>query len=362
MGPARQNGNRVDHDGGVQGVACRVGPLSFQDNVAVNELKGTPFTAVSVLIQMPYERPATPESGKPDPSARATALASPSTGPSMVLPDLGSIWMGHLMTVKTGVPIPPQFADPAEANLSIEDEKRDARLAAAARAAAAQRQRGWWPRRFRQPAGGAGVDVEMEEVVEFLPTPLAPSAEPGSSAAAPRSTPSTAVVTSLNDRMLDGAAAEARLDDEGSVPPSYSEDTGVFAAERRSPVVGIAQPPPPTLASPAHDGASTTPFSLAAMAPLASRPMEDDGTAASPSPVTSPSGGLSTDTLLGTSGESGSVERPKRKRTKARKGPPATDPTEEAGGPRTTTDAGKLKKKKKKSKQPATADTASLFI
>ena len=83
-----------------------------KNNVAVNEIQGTPFVAVSVLMQMPYE----PQPAKPSSASTAATVPAPAatTGTTPALPDLGAIWMGHLVLVKQGTAIPAELVDPAE--------------------------------------------------------------------------------------------------------------------------------------------------------------------------------------------------------------------------------------------------------
>ena len=246
-----------------------------QENVAVNELKGTPFTAVTVLIQMPYERTETDTSkGLPSAAASSASPTKPSAGPTTALPDLGSIWMGHLLTVKEGTVVPPEFSDPARqlalASAAAEEPARHESVSAIAADAVRQ----WWRQRtqglFRPVPQDvdAGLvhetnpyEIELDDVPSAspvlppLPTPVAVSspalamagtdASPSSAAAA--SAPASAVVPALSppsDAVIHVPEMSERPeapkpddddDDDDVGPPSFSElPVPVVAAESGS--------------------------------------------------------------------------------------------------------------------------------
>ena len=102
-------------------------PPRSQSNLGINELTGTPFKIVSVLVELPYDRKEASTSGGTDGAASrrasTTSLSQTTTSTSnsavaagasgsFGMPDLGSIWMGQVMMVRHGVTVPPDLLEP----------------------------------------------------------------------------------------------------------------------------------------------------------------------------------------------------------------------------------------------------------
>ena len=141
----------------------------MQENVGVNVLTGTPYTAVTVLVQLPYKRPET-TNGSPAPAPAAAV------DPAAI--DLGSLWLGHVLTVKDGVAIPPQFRDAPDAD---DDTAKPAPATAVAAAATETSLRARWRRHVWRPQQRlfeqfSSDELEMDDV--GMPSIVEAAAQP----------------------------------------------------------------------------------------------------------------------------------------------------------------------------------------
>ena len=222
--------------------------------MAVNELKGTPFTAVTVLIQMPYERSETDTSKGSASAAASASQTKPSAGPTMALPDLGSIWMGHLLTVKEGTVVPPEFSDPARQLALTSVAAEEPARPASASAVAADAVRQWWRQRtqgFFRPIPqdaqdmGAGLAQEVDPyemelndvpsaspalpplVVVSAPAAPLPGTDPSPSSAVAASPAPAAAAVPSNTTAAAAAAGGGTHVPEMSARPEVSEPDDV---------------------------------------------------------------------------------------------------------------------------------------